>query len=65
MTYDETGSDSSPSGHTVYVVQSGDTLGKIAKECTGSAMNYKEIAEYNDIEDPSAIRVGQEILIPK
>jgi nucleoid-associated protein YgaU len=64
MTYDEAGSASSQSGHTVYVVQSGDTLGKIAKECTGSAMNYKAIAEYNDIEDPSAIRVGQEILIP-
>jgi hypothetical protein len=24
-------------------------------------MNYKEIAEYNDIEDPAAIHVGHEI----
>jgi len=39
--------------------------GKIAAKHTGNAMDYKEIADYNNISNPATIKVGQEILIPK
>lgn len=46
---------------TVHVVQSGDTLTKIA-EAYGLTVN--DIARANGIVNPSAIRVGQTLLIP-
>nr|WP_290669739.1 LysM domain-containing protein [Ardenticatena sp.] len=47
----------------VYVVQSGDTLAKIAQEF---GVTVEAILEANpDIEDPSRIVVGQEIRIPR
>jgi nucleoid-associated protein YgaU len=49
-----------------YVVQSGDSLSKIAKELLGDAARWPEIFELNkdQIEDPNLIRVGQELRIP-
>ncbi|MEM1263594.1 MAG: peptidoglycan-binding protein LysM [Pseudomonadota bacterium] len=49
-----------------YVIQSGDTLGKLAKEYYGNAMEYPRIFEANRevIEDPDKIFVGQKIRIP-
>jgi nucleoid-associated protein YgaU len=51
----------------VYVVKSGDSLSKIAKELLGDASRWREIFEANkdQIKDPNLIRVGQELRIPK
>ena len=49
-----------------YVIQSGDTLSKIAKQYYGNAMEYPRIFEANKevIEDPDKIYPGQKIRIP-
>ena len=47
-----------------YVVQSGDTLYSIASEVYGDGGRWPEIAEANDIDDRTSIRVGQELAIP-
>lgn len=52
-------------GDIIHVVQAGETLGDIAKKYTGQLMNYKKIAEYNNIKDATKIRVGQKIMIPQ
>ncbi len=50
-----------------YTIESGDTLGKIAKHFYGDAMKYKELFAANRevIEDPDKIFPGQKIRIPK
>ncbi|MEL7024768.1 MAG: BON domain-containing protein [Pseudomonadota bacterium] len=50
----------------LYVIESGDTLGKIAKKYYGKASAYMLIFEANRevIEDPDKIFVGQTIRIP-
>jgi nucleoid-associated protein YgaU len=49
-----------------YVVQSGDSLSKIAKELLGDAGRWPEIFEANKdkIKDPNLIYPGQELNIP-
>lgn len=49
-----------------YTVQSGDTLGKIAKEFYGNAMEYPKIFEANKpmLSDPDKIYPGQVLRIP-
>jgi len=49
-----------------YVVQSGDSLSKIAKQVYGDAGRWPEIFEANkdQIEDPNLIHPGQELRIP-
>lgn len=47
-----------------YTVKSGDTLWKIAVEHLGDGMRYTEIAEINDIHDPSLLKVGQVLRLP-
>jgi nucleoid-associated protein YgaU len=49
-----------------YVVKSGDTLSKIAKEVYGDANRWREIFEANkdQIENPNLIRPGWELSIP-
>ena len=49
-----------------YVIQSGDTLGKIAKQYYGDAGQYTRLFEANRevIEDPDKIFPGQKIRIP-
>jgi nucleoid-associated protein YgaU len=49
-----------------YVVQSGDSLSKIAKELLGDAGRWPEIFEANKdkIKDPNLIYPGQELDIP-
>jgi LysM repeat protein len=46
---------------TVYTVQAGDSLSKIA---TKYNTTYQKLAEYNNISNPNIIRVGQKIKIP-
>jgi nucleoid-associated protein YgaU len=51
-----------------YVVKSGDSLSKIAKELLGDASRWPEIYELNkDVigDNPNLIRPGQEFKIPK
>jgi len=49
-----------------YVVKSGDSLSKIAKELLGDANRWPEIFEANkdQIKDPNLIHPGQELRIP-
>ncbi|HMQ80342.1 MAG TPA: LysM peptidoglycan-binding domain-containing protein [Ignavibacteria bacterium] len=49
-----------------YIVQSGDTLSKIAKEYYGDAGKYMDIfnANTDKLSDPNKIQVGQELIIP-
>ena len=42
----------------IYVVQKGDTLFSIAFE---NGLDYRELAEKNNIENPAAIQIGQQI----
>ena len=49
-----------------YTVQSGDTLGKIAKQFLGNANAYNEIFDLNrdQLSDPDKIKPGQVLKIP-
>ena len=47
-----------------YVVKSGDTLMKIAKEQLGDANRYMEIAKLNNISDPDIINPGEKFKLP-
>ena len=49
-----------------YIVKSGDTLSKIAKEVYGDAKRWREILEANKakIKDPDVILPGSELVIP-
>ncbi len=50
-----------------YTIESGDTLGAIAKRFLGNAMDYPKIFEANRevIKDPDLIYPGQKIRIPR
>ncbi len=52
---------------TVYVVQSGDTLGKIAQKHYGSAKHSNVIfkANGNILKDPNKLRPGMKLVVPK
>lgn len=50
--------------YQTYTVKAGDTLSRIAKEFYGDATKYPIIAEYNGLEDPSRIYIGQVLRIP-
>jgi LysM repeat protein len=47
-----------------YIVQRGDTLGKIAKRFYGDAAKYPLIVSANAIADPDTLLVGQALVIP-
>ena len=47
-----------------YVVKEGDTLSGIAKEFLGSEVEWRAIADLNDIKDPDRIFVGQNLRLP-
>lgn len=48
---------------TNYTVQKGDTLWLIAKKVTGDGVNYKAIAQKNNITNPDKIQIGQKLVI--
>ncbi len=50
----------------IHTVESGDTLGKIAKHYYGEAGRYKDIFEANQdkLSSPDSVDVGQELTIP-
>lgn len=43
----------------------GDRLDNIAADVYGDATKWRQIAEYNDLDNPLALRPGQHIMIPK
>lgn len=47
------------------MVKVGDTLGHIAQQHYGAASRWHLIADANPGVDPSSLRVGQELVIPK
>lgn len=48
-----------------YTIREGDTLSEIALETYGNEMYAQSIAEYNGIENPNLIIVGDKIKLPK
>ena len=55
-----TGTEVRPAGGTVYVVQAGDTLARISGRY---GLSVWALAQANGIDNPSMIRVGQQLLI--
>ncbi|OGA66366.1 MAG: hypothetical protein A3G81_33385 [Betaproteobacteria bacterium RIFCSPLOWO2_12_FULL_65_14] len=49
-----------PSSHEYYTVRQGDTLYSIALE---HGADYREVAQWNQLEDPAKIRVGQQLRV--
>lgn len=47
-----------------HIVQSGDTLSKLAQKYYGNPMSYPTIANANGIREPFIINVGQRLKIP-
>ncbi len=48
----------------IHTVTAGETFAIIAKKRTGTTASYREIMEFNNITDPTSLKVGQEIRIP-
>ncbi len=51
-------------GATEYVVKKGDNLVLIASEITRQQENWRRIADFNRIDNPATLRIGQKIWIP-
>jgi len=49
---------------TVYTVKEGDNLWRISENFYNSGYNWVDIAEKNNLSNPSAIETGQELTIP-
>ena len=50
---------------TVYIVKSGDTPGKIARQFYGAASKYYLIMQANNLTASRSLRIGQKLKIPK
>ena len=48
----------------IYSIQKGDTLYGVAKRFYGNGALYVQLAAYNNLADPHAIRIGQKLDIP-
>ena len=47
-----------------YTVQENDTLGKIAREVLGDGLEWPVLADYNQLDNPHLLQVGQVLEIP-
>ncbi len=56
-----------PTGSKVYVVQAGDTLGKIAQKSYGNARHSNVIFKANTdiLKDPNHLRPGMKLIVPE
>mgnify|MGYP003429705979 CR=1 FL=1 len=54
-----------PKTAKTYVVQSGDTLGKISSKLFGTTTKWKKIAEANGITNPKHLKVGMTLKVPE
>lgn len=52
-------------GAIEYIVKTGDNLVLIASEITRQQENWRRIADFNRIDNPATLRVGQKIWIPR
>jgi LysM repeat protein len=50
--------------HFTYTVQPGDTIGGLAQRFLGNRLKSYQLARYNGIEGPTALRAGQVLRIP-
>ncbi len=50
--------------HFLYTMQSGDSLSSVAKRYLDDALKFYVLARYNDLDNPSQIKVGQVIKVP-
>lgn len=50
--------------HFLYEMQAGDSLSTVAKQYLGDPLKFYILARYNDLENPSQIKVGQAIKVP-
>ncbi|MEZ4728404.1 MAG: LysM peptidoglycan-binding domain-containing protein [Caldilineaceae bacterium] len=48
----------------IWQVRAGDRIDTIAAQVYGSATKWQLIANYNQLNDPTALRPGQQLLIP-
>ena len=48
----------------IYIVQSDDSLSKIARDVIGELERWPEIAYINSIDPPYILRPGQQLLLP-
>lgn len=53
-----------PSGSRIYIVQTGDTPGRIAQRFYGSAAKHSKIMEANNLTGSGNLRIGQRLVIP-
>ena len=51
-------------GYVVHTIQSGESISMLAQKYYGDLGKFQIIAEYNQLEDASKVRVGQEIKVP-
>jgi nucleoid-associated protein YgaU len=51
--------------YVTHTVQPGESLAELAKMYYGDHKKFGLIAKFNDLEDPTGVRVGQEIKIPE
>jgi len=54
----------STGGFVIYTVQRGDTLAKIARQFYNNAHQYPYLQQVNQLDSPSQIWVGQNLIIP-
>ena len=50
--------------HFLYTMRSGDSLSSVAKRYLDDALKFYVLARYNDLDNPSQIKVGQVIKVP-
>jgi len=51
--------------YTLHEIQPGESLSKIAKKYYGDYKLFRVIADYNGIYDPTGIKVGQKVKVPR
>ncbi|BBO67180.1 hypothetical protein DSCA_11100 [Desulfosarcina alkanivorans] len=51
--------------YTLHQIQPGESLSKIAKMYYGDVKLFHVIAEYNGIADPTSVKVGQKVKVPR
>jgi hypothetical protein len=64
-TSDPTTANGNQFGAVAYQVKQGDNLVLIAAEVTRNRDNWRLIADYNSIQNPATLNVGQRIWIPR
>ncbi len=54
-----------PAPVRTYIICKGDTLWSVAKKIYGDGQRWKDIAQANNIDNPTKLRVGQVLQIPQ